>query len=103
MYTFRPITDRIARMRDKVRDRVIVADSANDLNISLTEEQKQTLTDLFNRLKELDIDWGQVKDQVSNAKDKLTEFFSSEEGQNFLDKLKEIINAVIDWFKELFK
>ena len=81
----------------------IVADSANDLNISLTEEQKQTLTDLFNRLKELDIDWGQVKDQVSNAKDKLTEFFSSEEGQNFLDKLKEIINAVIDWFKELFK
>ena len=81
----------------------IITDSANDLNISLTEEQKQTLTDLFNRLKELDIDWGQVKDQVSNAKDKLTEFFSSEEGQNFLDKLKEIINAVIDWFKELFK
>ena len=81
----------------------IVTDSANDLNITLTEEQKQTLTDLFDRLKELDIDWGQVKDQVSNAKDKLTEFFSSEEGQNFLDKLKEVINAVIDWFKELFK
>ncbi|MBQ8831566.1 MAG: hypothetical protein IJ017_08205 [Oscillospiraceae bacterium] len=27
MYTFRPYTDRIARMRDKVRDRVIVADA----------------------------------------------------------------------------
>ena len=27
MYTFKPITERIERMRDKVRDRVIVADA----------------------------------------------------------------------------
>jgi len=38
MYTFRPYTDRIARMRDKVRDRVIVADAAK---ARLQHEAKQ--------------------------------------------------------------
>ena len=28
MYQFKPFTERIARMRDKVRDRVIIADPA---------------------------------------------------------------------------
>lgn len=39
MYTFRPYTDRIARMRDKVRDRLIVAD-AEKARLKLEARQK---------------------------------------------------------------
>ncbi|MGN1401238.1 MAG: DUF1002 domain-containing protein [Bacillus sp. (in: firmicutes)] len=99
------IKEEISENPPKTKEEVeqIVVNASNELNINLTEEQKQTLVDLFNKLKELDIDWGQVQDQVSNVKDKLTEYFSSEEGQNFLDKVKEFFIALIDWFKSLFK
>ncbi len=39
MYTFRPYTDRIARMRDRVRDRVIIAD-AEKARLRLEASQK---------------------------------------------------------------
>ena len=39
MYTFRPYTDRIARMKVKVRDRIITADSAKAI-IQYEAEQK---------------------------------------------------------------
>ncbi len=39
MYTFRPYTERIARMKDKVRDRIIVAD-AEKARISMEASQK---------------------------------------------------------------
>lgn len=81
----------------------IVEQTSKDLNIELTEAQQQSLVDLFNKLKDLNINWDAVGDQLTNAKDKLTEFLSSEEGQGFLDKIKEFFVAVIDWFKSLFQ
>ena len=39
MYTFRPYTERIARMKDKVRDRIITADSAK-MRIQMDAAQK---------------------------------------------------------------
>ena len=39
MYTFKPYTERIARMRDKVRDRVIIAD-AEKARLQLEASQK---------------------------------------------------------------
>ncbi|MEH6945240.1 DUF1002 domain-containing protein [Bacillus sp. JJ722] len=81
----------------------IVEQTSKDLNIELTEAQQQSLVDLFNKLKDLNINWDAVGDQLTNAKDKLTEFLSSEEGQGFLDKVKEFFVAIIDWFKSLFQ
>ncbi|WP_042346251.1 DUF1002 domain-containing protein [Bacillus massiliigorillae] len=81
----------------------IVDQASKDLNIELTEAQKQSLTNLFDKLKDLNINWNAVGDQLTNAKDKLTEFLSSEEGQGFLDKVKEFFVGIIDWFKSLFQ
>ena len=39
MYTFKPYTERIARMKDKVRDRVIVADAEKE-RLKLEASQK---------------------------------------------------------------
>ncbi|WP_376708679.1 DUF1002 domain-containing protein [Peribacillus frigoritolerans] len=82
--------------------REVVESSAKDLGIALNENQVQSLIDLFNKLKELNIDWNAVGDQLTAAKDKLSNFLESEEGQSFLDKLKEVFSSLIDAIKSLF-
>jgi uncharacterized protein YpuA (DUF1002 family) len=82
--------------------REVVESSAKDLGIALNEDQVQSLIDLFNKLKELNIDWNAVGDQLTAAKDKLSNFLESEEGQSFLDKLKEVFSSLIDAIKSLF-
>lgn len=81
----------------------VVEQSANDLGITLTEEQRQSLVDLFNKLKELNIDWNAVGDQLTEAKEKLTAYLNSEEGQSFLDKIKNFFVSIIDAIKSLFQ
>lgn len=82
--------------------RIIIENAAKDLGITLTEEQIQSLIDLFNKLKDLNIDWNQVGDQLNAAKDKITDYLGSEEGQGMLEKIKQFFIRLIDWIKELF-
>ncbi|MGG4267960.1 DUF1002 domain-containing protein [Peribacillus simplex] len=82
--------------------REVVESSAKELGIALNENQVQSLIDLFNKLKELNIDWNAVGDQLTAAKDKLSNFLESEEGQSFLDKLKEVFSSLIDAIKSFF-
>lgn len=82
--------------------RTIVENAANDLGLTLTEEQIQSLVDLFNKLKDLNIDWNQVGDQLKAAKDKIANYLSSEEGQGFLESIKQFFINLIDWIKGLF-
>jgi len=101
----------MAKIKEKVAEtkpetdqelKSIIDDAAKDLNISLTEQQTNSLIEFFNKLKELDIDWNQVGDQLQNAKDKLTNYLESEEGQGFLDKVKEFFVSLIDAIKNFF-
>ncbi|UII54701.1 DUF1002 domain-containing protein [Cytobacillus spongiae] len=82
--------------------RAIIEQAAKELGITLTEQEIQSLIELFNRLKDLNIDWNQVGEQINQAKDKISNFLESEEGQGFLDKLKEFFIAVIDAIKSFF-
>lgn len=68
--------------------RTIIENAAKDLGIILTEQEILSLIDLFNKLKELDIDWNQVGEQLNQAKDKISKYLESEEGQGFLESLK---------------
>lgn len=101
----------MAKIKEKVAEtkpetdeelKTIIDDAAKDLNITLTEQQTNSLIEFFNKLKELDIDWNQVGDQLQNAKDKLTNYLESEEGQSFLDKVKEFFVSLIDAIKNFF-
>lgn len=82
--------------------RALIVDSATDLGITLTEAQIQSLLNLFNTLKDLNIDWNQVSDQLTQAKDQISNFLKSEEGQGFLESLKQFLNSIIDAIKALF-
>ncbi|PDM41153.1 MULTISPECIES: DUF1002 domain-containing protein [unclassified Geobacillus] len=78
--------------------RALIEKIAKDLGITLTEDEINSLISLFNKMKNANIDWNQVNDQLSKAKDKLSSFLQSEEGktfiQNIIDILKEIWNAI---------
>ena len=82
--------------------RSIIIQAAEKLGITLTEAQIQSLIDLFNKLQDLGIDWNKVGEQLNAAKDKVTDYLKSEEGQSFLDKLKAFFISLIDAIKSLF-
>ncbi|ASB88635.1 DUF1002 domain-containing protein [Bacillus sonorensis] len=76
--------------------------AASDLGVTLTDDQKNSLLSLFNNMKDINIDWGQVGDQLDKAKDKITNFINSDEGKNFIQKLIDffvsIWNAIVSVF-----
>ncbi|MFS0781143.1 DUF1002 domain-containing protein [Bacillus sp. 1P06AnD] len=80
----------------------VIQQSAKDVGVDLTDKQLQSLVDLFNKLKDLNINWDKVGDQLNNAKDKLKNYLSSDEGQSFLDKLKDFFSSLIDAIKSFF-
>lgn len=82
--------------------REIILQAAEDLGLTLTDEQIQILMDVFNKLKELDIDWNQVGDQINQAKDKISKYLESEEGQNLLERMKQFFISLFDALKSLF-
>ncbi|WP_066312701.1 DUF1002 domain-containing protein [Bacillus sp. FJAT-29814] len=82
--------------------RAIIEQAAKELNVKLSEAEIQRLIDLFNKLKDLNIDWNQVSDQLNKAKDRISKFLSSEEGQGFLEKVKQFFIWLIDTVKAMF-
>jgi uncharacterized protein YpuA (DUF1002 family) len=82
--------------------RKIIEDAANELSVKLTEDQMQRLMDFFNKLKNLNINWNQVSDQLHKAKDQFSKFIQSDEGQGFLEKVKEFLIKLIDAVKGIF-
>ncbi|WVE36030.1 DUF1002 domain-containing protein, partial [Priestia megaterium] len=98
------IKEEIAKENPQTKEdlRTLIQRVADDLGIKLTDSELNTLVDFFNRLKDMNIDWNQVKDQLSATKEKVTTFLQSEEGQSFLDKLKQFFVDIINAIKSLF-
>lgn len=82
--------------------RNIIEQAAKELNVTLTDKEMQRLINFFNKLKDLDIDWNQVSDQLNKAKDRISKFLHSEEGQGFLEKVKQFFVWLIDLIKSIF-
>ncbi len=82
--------------------RELIKRIANELGITLTDEELNGLVSLFNRMKDLNIDWDQVQTQIEKVRENLSEFLSNEDTQTFirkiLDLLIEIINIIKGWF-----
>ncbi|MBS4214744.1 DUF1002 domain-containing protein [Neobacillus rhizophilus] len=101
--------DKAAALMGKVKDEIakndpkteadireIIQQAATELGISLTNEELNKLVDFFNKLKGMDIDWNQVKNQVSDTAEKVSNFLHSDEGQSFLQKLQDFLNRTIE-------
>lgn len=99
------VKEEIAKNPPKTTEdlRTLIKKLADELGITLTDEQLNNLVTLFDKMKNLNIDWNQVSSQLNKAKDQVSAFLQSDKGQSFLDQLKDIFASFIDFIKSLFK
>ncbi|WP_309087599.1 DUF1002 domain-containing protein [Domibacillus sp.] len=83
--------------------KVIVNNISNELNITLTDAQTDQLAGLFNKMKDLNINWDQVNSQIDKAKEQWDSFKNSEEGQGFLQSIIDFLQSIVDSIAGLFK
>ena len=95
------IAEKKPETTEEIKD--IVINIVNNYNINLSDEQIEQLVSLFDKMKNLDIDWNKVSNQIESIAKKASDYLSSEEGQGFLQNLKLIFNALIDWIASLFR
>lgn len=82
--------------------RVLIVNIASNNGINLSDQQVDRLVDLFMNMKEADIDWNGVVDNISKRGEQVSEFLSSEQGQGFLQSLKDFLNSLIDSIMNFF-
>ncbi len=99
------IADQNPVTREEVEQ--IVSEQLNKLEINLSEQDRQKLIDLFDKMRELDIDFGKVKDQLQNIADNIAD--KAEElglDQGFWEKVaaffSDVFHALGNFFKNLF-
>ncbi|AAP10981.1 DUF1002 domain-containing protein [Bacillus cereus] len=99
------IKEEIAKEQPKTTEdlRSLIKKIADQLGITLTDEQLDNLVSLFDKMKNLNIDWNQVGSQLNKAKEHVSAFLGSQEAQSFLDKVKDFFSSIIDFVKSLFK
>lgn len=83
--------------------RSLIQKIAQELGITLTDEELNGLTSLFMRLKDLNIDWNQVQNQISKIRDNLGDFLAREDTQSFIRSILDFINQIIESIKGWFK
>lgn len=98
------VKDEIAKNKPQNDEemRKIIEHAANDLNVKLSNNEMQSLIQFFDKLKNLNINCNQVSDQMNKAKDRISKFLQSKEGQGFLDSLKHFFIWLIDSIKAMF-
>lgn len=82
----------------------LIDDAATEMNVTLSEEDKQKIMDLMDKINDLDLDVGQLQEQVEGLYDRLKDMdininLDKEETQNFLTNLW---NKIVDFFSGIF-
>nr|WP_216830086.1 DUF1002 domain-containing protein [Alkalihalobacterium elongatum] len=83
--------------------RALIQRVAQELGVTLTEEELNGLVSLFMRLKDLNIDWNQVQNQIGKIRDNLGDFLNREDTQSIIASLLDILDRFIEAIKGLFK
>lgn len=80
----------------------IVQEQLDNLGISLSEENKQRLIDLFDRMRDLDIDFDKVKSQLDDIASKVKNLVNDEGFWNKVENFfKDFINLIGNFFEGL--
>lgn len=82
-----------------------IKDAASELNISLSDDQIQTILDLMKKISKLNLSESQLKKQASDIYDRLQNLgidMSQYDKQTFIDKLSDLFSQFIEFCKGLF-
>ncbi|WLD92088.1 DUF1002 domain-containing protein [Alkalihalobacillus sp. AL-G] len=83
--------------------RALIERVAEEVGITLTEEELNGLVSLFDRMKDLNIDWNEVQTNLENVRNNLSKFLNKEETQSFIRSILDFFIAIIEAIKGLFK
>ena len=76
-----------------------VDETAQEVGITLTDSQKQSMTALMKKISGLDLDTDSLKNQAKDIYNKLKDF---DDANGIMDKIKAFFGKIIDFFKNLF-
>ena len=79
-----------------------IEEACKDLNINLSEEDRQMILDLMNKIKNLDIDVEQLKEQANAVYEKLAEMGIDLKSESFWLSVKDAFNRFFDFVLGLF-
>lgn len=79
-----------------------IEEVAKDHNLKLSDEDKQKIADLLNKLKGLDLNWDSIANQASEWADKLQESISSGGLQSIGQAISDFFAKIIEAIKSLF-
>lgn len=82
---------------------LLIDRAAKELNINLTDSQRESVLKLFNEMKNSNIDWNKVKDEAFKYSKKAKDYINSEEGQKNIKKAKGLIQRFLDWIFSLLE
>ena len=84
--------------------RPVVIEVAKELNITLTEEQIDTITNLIVPIANMDIDPAALAAQVQKINDSLKGLAeTSEKAMSFVESIRDFFNNLVEWFSSLFQ
>lgn len=72
-----------------------IEESANDLNISLSDADKEKIQNLMDKISDLDLNVSQLKEQAKDLYDKLN-------NSGILEKIAAFFRSVVKWIGNLF-
>lgn len=99
------IKKQIAELKPATREDVeqIVNDQLSKLEISLSEQDRQLLVDLMDRISKLNIDFSKLSDQLTSLSDKFQEQFGAlMENEGFWNSVKNFFKKIGDAISGLF-
>lgn len=104
-------TELMNRIKEEIGDdpieseedlRALIQRIANEMGITLTDEELNGLVSLFMRMKDLNIDWDRVQNQITKVRDNLGDYLNREDTQSFIRSFLDFVNRVIDAIKGWF-
>lgn len=104
---FTDIKKEIAEKDPATKEEVeqIVKDQLDKMEVHLSDQDRQMLTNLFDKMRDLDIDFGKVKDQLSDIASKVKNKIDDIDPsfwQKVANFFKELFQLIINFFKGLF-
>ncbi len=100
----------IAYLKEQIADKNLsdgeledaVEQAAEQFNVTLTQEQIDTLIDLLKKLQGLDLNWDSLKNQAQSVYDKLTEMGFEINTEELAEKAQGFLAKLIEFIRSLF-
>ena len=85
----------------------VIEKAADELDVTLTDEQRKAMTDVFDKISGLNLDVDKLKQQAEDVYDKLKQLgLDAEKASGILSRIvqffEDVADSIVSFFKNLF-